>query len=101
MGNSIEVKGLTLSFGSISVLKNMNLDVAEGEFVVLLGPSGCGKSTLLNCLAGVPQNWIEPILARGMSPLPSRGAARALAWRSQVPGGTAEDHAALHEAPGS
>ena len=64
MGNSIEVKGLTLSFGSISVLKNMNLDVAEGEFVVLLGPSGCGKSTLLNCLAGLlditdGQIWIK------------------------------------------
>ena len=64
MGNSIEVKGLTLSFGSISVLKNMNLDVAEGEFVVLLGPSGCGKSTLLNCLAGLlditdGQVWIK------------------------------------------
>jgi multiple sugar transport system ATP-binding protein len=64
MGNSIEVKDLTLSFGSVSVLKNMNLDVAEGEFVVLLGPSGCGKSTLLNCLAGLlditdGQIWIK------------------------------------------
>lgn len=53
MINSIEVKDLTLNFGSVSVLKNMNLDVAEGEFIVLLGPSGCGKSTLLNCLAGL------------------------------------------------
>jgi ABC-type cobalamin/Fe3+-siderophores transport system ATPase subunit len=53
MTNSIEVKDLTLNFGAVSVLKNMNLDVAEGEFVVLLGPSGCGKSTLLNCLAGL------------------------------------------------
>jgi multiple sugar transport system ATP-binding protein len=53
MTNSIEVKDLTLNFGSVSVLKNMNLDVAEGEFIVLLGPSGCGKSTLLNCLAGL------------------------------------------------
>ena len=64
MGNSIEVKDLTLSFGSISVLKKMNLDVAEGEFIVLLGPSGCGKSTLLNCLAGLlditdGQIWIK------------------------------------------
>jgi len=64
MTNSIEVKDLTLSFGSVSVLKNMNLDVEEGEFVVLLGPSGCGKSTLLNCLAGLlditdGQIWIK------------------------------------------
>ncbi len=35
------------------MLKNLNLDVAEGEFIVLLGPSGCGKSTLLNCIAGL------------------------------------------------
>ena len=53
MTNSIEVKDLTLNFGAVSVLKKMNLDVAEGEFIVLLGPSGCGKSTLLNCLAGL------------------------------------------------
>jgi len=53
MTNSIEVKDLTLNFGAVSVLKNLNIQVAEGEFVVLLGPSGCGKSTLLNCLAGL------------------------------------------------
>ena len=64
MANSIEVKDLTLNFGATSVLKNMNLNVAEGEFIVLLGPSGCGKSTLLNCLAGLlditdGQIWIK------------------------------------------
>ncbi len=51
--HSVSVKNLTLNFGAVSVLKELNLDVAEGEFVVLLGPSGCGKSTLLNCLAGL------------------------------------------------
>ena len=51
--HSISVKDLTLNFGAVSVLKDLNLNVAEGEFVVLLGPSGCGKSTLLNCLAGL------------------------------------------------
>ncbi|MBC2837380.1 ABC transporter ATP-binding protein [Paragemmobacter straminiformis] len=51
--HSISVKELTLNFGAVSVLKDLNLDVAEGEFIVLLGPSGCGKSTLLNCLAGL------------------------------------------------
>ncbi|NUB45615.1 sn-glycerol-3-phosphate ABC transporter ATP-binding protein UgpC [Fertoebacter nigrum] len=51
--HSISVRDLTLNFGSHAVLKTMNLDVAEGEFIVLLGPSGCGKSTLLNCIAGL------------------------------------------------
>lgn len=62
--HSISVKDLTLNFGATSVLKKLNLDVAEGEFIVLLGPSGCGKSTLLNCLAGLlditdGQIWIK------------------------------------------
>ena len=50
---SVLVRDLSLNFGSIEVLKKLNLDVAEGEFIVLLGPSGCGKSTLLNCIAGL------------------------------------------------
>ncbi len=53
MTHSIQVKDLTLNFGAVSVLKTLNIDVQEGEFIVLLGPSGCGKSTLLNCLAGL------------------------------------------------
>ena len=51
--HSVSVQNLTLKFGAAEVLKNLNLDVEEGEFIVLLGPSGCGKSTLLNCLAGL------------------------------------------------
>ena len=50
---SVLVKDLSLNFGAVEVLKKLNLDVAEGEFIVLLGPSGCGKSTLLNCIAGL------------------------------------------------
>ncbi len=50
---SIRIKDVSLSFGSVDVLKSLNLDVGEGEFLVLLGPSGCGKSTLLNCIAGL------------------------------------------------
>src|SRR5215510_493514 len=50
---SVLVRDLSLNFGSVEVLKKLNLDVAQGEFIVLLGPSGCGKSTLLNCIAGL------------------------------------------------
>jgi len=50
---SVSIKDLSLEFGAVSVLKDLNLDVGDGEFLVLLGPSGCGKSTLLNCIAGL------------------------------------------------
>ncbi|TKT82735.1 ABC transporter ATP-binding protein [Aquamicrobium sp. LC103] len=50
---SVELRGISLNFGSFEVLKALDLDIPEGEFLVLLGPSGCGKSTLLNCIAGL------------------------------------------------
>jgi len=50
---SVSVRELSLNFGEVQVLRNLNLDIEEGEFLVLLGPSGCGKSTLLNCIAGL------------------------------------------------
>lgn len=53
MENSVEIKNLDLSFGSVQVLKQLNIDIEDGEFLVLLGSSGCGKSTLLNCIAGL------------------------------------------------
>ncbi|WP_019953495.1 ABC transporter ATP-binding protein [Yoonia vestfoldensis] len=53
MTYSVEIRQLDLSFGAVKVLKNLDLDIHEGEFLVLLGSSGCGKSTLLNCIAGL------------------------------------------------
>lgn len=53
MSSSVSIQDLSLAFGSVNVLQNLNLEIGEGEFLVLLGPSGCGKSTLLNCVAGL------------------------------------------------
>jgi multiple sugar transport system ATP-binding protein len=50
---SVSIRKLGVSFGSLKVLHDLDLEVEEGEFVVLLGPSGCGKSTLLNVVAGL------------------------------------------------
>ena len=46
----IQVKGLKKNFGSLEVLKGVDLEVHKGEAVVVIGPSGSGKSTLLRCL---------------------------------------------------
>jgi multiple sugar transport system ATP-binding protein len=51
--NSVSIKKLSISFGKVEVLKELDLEINHGEFLVLLGQSGCGKSTLLNCIAGL------------------------------------------------
>ena len=50
---TLKVSNITKNFGNTQVLKQINLEVIDGEFIVLLGPSGCGKSTLLNMIAGL------------------------------------------------
>lgn len=51
----IRIENVTKSYGSLSVLKDFSLEVADGEFVVFVGPSGCGKSTMLKILAGLEE----------------------------------------------
>ena len=50
---NVSIKQLAVRMGSTLVLEHLDLDVVEGEFLVLLGPSGCGKSTLLHAVAGL------------------------------------------------
>jgi len=53
--SALSVEGLRVRFGSVEVLKSIDLAIESGEFIVLVGPSGCGKSTLLNVIAGLEQ----------------------------------------------
>ena len=50
---ALKIENLSKNFGRTEVLKKINLEINEGNFLVLLGPSGCGKSTLLNIVAGL------------------------------------------------
>lgn len=52
---TISLKNINKSFGSTEVLKQLSLDIQDGEFLTLVGPSGCGKSTLLKIIAGLEQ----------------------------------------------
>ena len=50
---TLEIRDVRKSFGAVEVVRGVSIDIADGEFVVLVGPSGCGKSTLLRMIAGL------------------------------------------------
>ncbi|MEO0525002.1 MAG: sn-glycerol-3-phosphate ABC transporter ATP-binding protein UgpC [Pseudomonadota bacterium] len=52
---ALEARKLKKAYGEVEVLHDVNIEMGEGEFLVLVGPSGCGKSTLLNCIAGLEE----------------------------------------------
>ena len=62
---SIQIQQLTKSFGDTQVLKGIDLDIKDGEFLILVGPSGCGKSTLMNSIAGLEEVTSGDILIDG------------------------------------
>ena len=51
----LQLKGVEKTFGPVRVIKGVDLQIAQGEFVVFVGPSGCGKSTLLRMIAGLTE----------------------------------------------
>ena len=61
----LQLRGLTKSFGQLTAVDHVDLDVAEGEFFTIVGPSGCGKTTMLRMLAGMETPTSGDILLRG------------------------------------
>jgi multiple sugar transport system ATP-binding protein len=61
----LELNDIHKSFGEVEVLKNVILDVTEGEFIIFVGPSGCGKSTLLRIIAGLEDATSGDVLIGG------------------------------------
>jgi multiple sugar transport system ATP-binding protein len=52
---AIQLNGVSKRYGSVEVIRDLHLEIAQGEFLVFLGPSGCGKTTLLRMIAGLEQ----------------------------------------------
>jgi iron(III) transport system ATP-binding protein len=65
MADYLRLEGIRKSFGSFEALKDIDLQVAQGEFVCFLGPSGCGKTTLLRIVAGLETQTAGRIVQGG------------------------------------
>lgn len=62
---SIELKNITKTFDKHDVIKDLNLNIEDGSFTVLVGPSGCGKTTLLRMIAGLDPQTSGQVLVGG------------------------------------
>ena len=53
--SGVSIRNLVKKYAGVGAVNGVNLEIAEGEFIVLLGPSGCGKTTTLRCIAGLEE----------------------------------------------
>ena len=73
---AVKARGVSLTFetsdGEVQALTNVDLDIAEGDFVSFIGPSGCGKTTLMRVIADLEQPTAGTILVNGVTPEKAR-----------------------------
>jgi multiple sugar transport system ATP-binding protein len=70
---SVTITGVSKCYGQVEVMKNLSIDIENGDFVTLVGPSGCGKSTLLRMIAGLEnidfgEILIDHVIVNGLPP---------------------------------
>jgi multiple sugar transport system ATP-binding protein len=96
---ALQLDGVGKSFGAVEVLKDIELSVADGEFVIFVGPSGCGKSTLLRIIAGLEDATTGHVLIGGANvdsvPPAKRGIAMVFQTYALYPHLTVEDNMSL------
>lgn len=80
----ISIQNLTYTYpNGLTALKNLSLEVKQGEFLAILGPSGCGKTTLLNCISGLFKPTFGQILIDG-EPIKKAGEKTAMVFQDSL-----------------
>jgi len=82
--SQIVLNNLGKAYGNVSIIKDISLNIHEGEFIVLVGPSGCGKSTLLRMIAGLEDITSGELLMQGevVTTLPAKKRDIAMVFQS-------------------
>jgi multiple sugar transport system ATP-binding protein len=96
---SLQLKSIRKTYGTHEVLKGIDLEVKDGEFVIFVGPSGCGKSTLLRSIAGLEDVTSGSVLINGrdetLTPPAKRGIAMVFQSYALYPHLTVKDNMGL------
>lgn len=71
MGNLLKMDHITMQFGGVVAVNDLNLEVNQGEIVALIGPNGAGKTTAFNCVTGIYEPTNGRIIFEGREVLAS------------------------------